>query len=325
MGFRFSQNNRGKLSYNSGGVHILLLFVDGYGLGDDESSRNPLFSARTTTLYSLFGQVPVKGDGHYQGPRAVLVPTDATLGVSGIPQSGTGQTTIFTGVNAPAAIGMHSGPYPNATLREIIGEGNLFQRMRAAGLRVELGNAYPPVMFDRLARKKARRTAIMQAALSAGVRLRDIHDLQEGNAISAMSISNRLWREHGASVPVITERQAGRNLMRLAQRNDFTAFEYFLTDVAGHKNDHEWILEVLGELDEFWGGAIDELDPDETLLIITSDHGNIEDWSFRGHTLNPVPTILVGARRDEIAPYIHSLVDIAPAITSLLTRPAENY
>jgi 2,3-bisphosphoglycerate-independent phosphoglycerate mutase len=300
-------------------MHLLLLFVDGFGLGEDDAARNPLLEAPTTTLRSLFGGVPVLGDGHYRGTRAIMVPTDATLGVSGIPQSGTGQTTIFTGVNAPAAIGMHSGPYPNAALRGIIAGGNIFRQLRSVGLRVELGNAYPPILFERLARHKARRSAIMQAALSAGVRLRDVHDLQAGTAVSAFSITNKIWRDHGAPVPHITARQAGRNLMRLAQDNDFTAFEYSLTDAAGHKNDHEWIVEVLAELDDFWGGALDELDPLETLLLITSDHGNIEDWSIKGHTLNPVPTILVGARRDELAPQIKSLVDIAPAIFGVLT------
>lgn len=304
-------------------MHILLFFVDGFGLGEADPARNPLFLAPATTLLGLFSEIPVRGNGYYAAERAIAVPTDPLLGVAGIPQSGTGQTAIFTGVNAAAAIGMHSGPYPNATLREVIGTGNIFQRVRSAGLRAELGNAYPPILFERLARRKARRSAIMQAALSAGVRLRDVHDLREGLAVSAFSVTNQIWRERGASVPLITARQAGRNLMRLAQMNDFTAFEYFLTDAAGHKNDHTWILQILAELDEMWGGMLEELDPRETLLMITSDHGNIEDWSFKGHTLNPVPTILAGAGREQVAGRIHSLVDIAPAIAELLGAGGE--
>lgn len=299
-------------------MHILLFFVDGFGLGEADPIRNPLFLAPAGTLLGLFSEIPVRGNGHYLGVNSIAVPTDPLLGVAGIPQSGTGQTAIFTGINAAAAIGMHSGPYPNATLRDIIGSGNIFQRLRSAGMRAELANAYPPILFERLARRKARRSAIMQAALSAGVRLRDVHDLREGLAVSAFSVTNKIWRERGAPVPSITARQAGRNLVRLAQENDLTVFEYFLTDAAGHKNDHTWILEVLAELDEIWGGIVDELDPRETLLMITSDHGNIEDWSFKGHTLNPVPTILVGRGREEIAPKIHSLVDIAPAVVDLL-------
>ncbi len=305
-------------------MHILLFFVDGVGLGENDPAVNPFLNTASATLNTLFGHIPTLQDGVMVGDGAVLVPTDARLGVPGMPQSGTGQTTIFTGVNAPAAIGMHSGPYPNEALREILASGNIFHQLRALGLRVEFGNAYPPIFFERLARNKSRRTATMQAALAAGVRLRDVHDLRAGTAVSGMNLTNSFWRERlavsevSASIPLITVRQAGRNLMRLAQENDFTAFEYALTDMAGHKNDHEWIIEVLNELDEFCSGMLDELDPRETLLMITSDHGNIEDWSRKGHTLNPVPTIFIGGRREELASQIHSLVDITPTIVNAL-------
>ncbi len=299
-------------------MHILLLFVDGVGLGERDPEQNPFLVARMPVLHGLFGEIPTRAQGRYDKDTAILIPTDTTLGIPGVPQSGTGQTTIFTGINAAAAIGTHEGPYPNATLREIIAGGSLFQQVRAAGLSAEMGNAYPPIFFERLARNKARRTATMQAAIAAGVRMRDIHDLRAGHAVSAFSLTNRAWVERGAPVPLVTARQAGRNLMRLAQENDFTAFEYFLTDAAGHKNDHAWILEVLAELDEFWGGLLEEQNLAETLLLITSDHGNIEDWTVKGHTLNPVPTILIGAGREEAASRIHSLVDITPTVMHLL-------
>jgi bisphosphoglycerate-independent phosphoglycerate mutase (AlkP superfamily) len=55
-------------------------------------------------------------------------------------------------------------------------------------------------------------------------------------------------------------------------------------------------------------------------MILTSDHGNIEDLSTRSHTLNPVPTIIWGAGSQRVANRISSLADITPAIISLLTR-----
>ena len=88
--------------------------------------------------------------------------------------------------------------------------------------------------------------------------------------------------------------------------------------MAGHKDDRGDILGVLNELDEFWGGLIAQMNPETDLVIITSDHGNIEDWTLKGHTLNPVPTILIGAHRDEAASRIHSLADITPTIIQLL-------
>jgi len=93
-------------------MHILLVFVDGWGLGANDPTTNPFLHAPSRTLRALFGMVPTNSNGRLVGAHAILVPTDATLGVPGLPQSGTGQTTIFTGINAPAAIGEHLGPYP---------------------------------------------------------------------------------------------------------------------------------------------------------------------------------------------------------------------
>jgi 2,3-bisphosphoglycerate-independent phosphoglycerate mutase len=203
-------------------------------------------------------------------------------------------------------------------LRAILAQNNLFHQVRALGLSAEFANAYPPFFLERLERGKARRTATMQAALAAGVRIRDRYDLREGRALSGLNLTNSYWRERFAPVPLITPRDAGRNLMRLARENDFTAFEYAPTDMAGHKNDHVWIMDILSELDELWNGALEELDPRDTLLVITSDHGNIEDWTRKGHTLNPVPTILVGAHAADLAPRIKTLVDITPTIVDTL-------
>jgi bisphosphoglycerate-independent phosphoglycerate mutase (AlkP superfamily) len=63
-----------------------------------------------------------------------------------------------------------------------------------------------------------------------------------------------------------------------------------------------------------------KLDLQRTTVILTSDHGNIEDLSLRNHTLNPVPTIVWGEHREEMAARIHSLADITPAIVNVLTR-----
>lgn len=299
-------------------MHILLVFCDGMGLGANDPATNPFFHAPMTTLRALFGQLPTRQDGARLGDLACLVPTDATLGLPGLPQSGTGQTTIFTGVNAALAIGEHLGPYPNAALREILQRDNLFQQVHALGRTTAFGNAYPPFFFDRLARGTARRTATMQAALAAGVPLRDVNALARGEAVSGLSLDNRYWVQFGAPVPLITPFVAGENLMRLAQRFDLTAFEYPPTDIAGHKDDRDAVLNVLEELDEFLGGIVARLDPANDLVLITSDHGNIEDWTAKGHTLNPVPTILIGHHCREAAARIHALTDITPTIVSLL-------
>jgi hypothetical protein len=299
-------------------MHILLVFCDGLGLGANDPHSNPLFHAPMRALRSLFGKLPTREDGILRGENAILIPTDARLGIPGLPQSGTGQTTIFTGINASAAIGEHLGPYPNQALRDILQAHSIFKQLDALGYSTAFGNAYPPFFFERLQRGKARRTATLQAAIAGGVRVRDVNDLARGHAVSGLSMNNHFWVEHGAPVPLITAHTAGENLMRLAHQFDFTAFEYAPTDMVGHKDKREDILAVLNEVDEFWGGIFAAMDCRSDLVIITSDHGNIEDWTLKGHTLNPVPTILVGAHREQAQERIHSLPDLAPTIIALL-------
>ena len=300
-------------------MRVLLLFFDGWGLGANDPATNPFFTAPMPTLRELFdGTLPtLHGNGNLNSARAILVPTDATLGVPGLPQSATGQTTIFTGVNAPHAIGEHLGPYLNAALRKILARDNLFKRLTAAHRHVAFANAYPPMFFERLARNKARRTATSYAVHAAGVRYRDIDDLRDGRAVSAF-VTNQIWRERGADVPLITARDAGRNLARLAQENDLTVFEYFLTDAAGHKADPDFTARVLAEVDELLRGVLDAVNLDDSLVVTTSDHGNVEDTTAKGHTRNPVPTMLIGAHREQIAPCLHALTDLTPALADLL-------
>jgi 2,3-bisphosphoglycerate-independent phosphoglycerate mutase len=300
-----------------------LVFCDGMGLGANDPATNPFFHAPMTTLRGLFGKIPTRDDGIFYGENAILIPTDARLGVAGMPQSGTGQTTIFTGVNAPAAIGEHLGPYPNEALRTILKEHSIFKQLDALGFSTAFGNAYPPFFFDRLQRGTARRTATLQAALAGKVRVRDVNDLAASEAVSGLAMNNKYWVERNAGVPLITAHIAGENLMRLAQQFDFTAFEYAPTDMVGHKDSREDILTVLNEVDEFWGGIVSQMNLETDLVIITSDHGNIEDWTAKGHTLNAVPTILIGAWRERLVDRIHSLEDITPAVVQFLGHTRE--
>jgi bisphosphoglycerate-independent phosphoglycerate mutase (AlkP superfamily) len=50
------------------------------------------------------------------------------------------------------------------------------------------------------------------------------------------------------------------------------------------------------------------------LVVITSDHGNMEDISIRQHTTNDVPTVAIGAARHTFAEGLHDLTGIAPGV-----------
>ncbi len=297
-----------------------MIFFDGWGLGGDDPATNPFLSAPLPTLRQLFdGAIPTRVTHTLEYSHTHVIPTDATLGVPGFPQSGTGQTAILTGHNSARALGAHYGPYPNAALIEMLWRDSVYHRVIAANKTAAFANAYPPYFFARLARNTARRSAITHAAQAAGVRYRDIDDLRAGRAVSPF-VTNDRWRERGADVPLITARQAGQNLARLAREHDFTLFEYFLTDIAGHRQRPDLTARVFAEVDEIFRGVLDETDLAATQILTTSDHGNIEDTTARGHTLNPVPTILIGAGREKTAARIHSLMDLAPAVVEAVTE-----
>ena len=76
-------------------------------------------------------------------------------------------------------------------------------------------------------------------------------------------------------------------------------------------------------LARFIRALLGKLDLERSTVIVTSDHGNIEDLSVRNHTLNPVPTIVWGKHREQVAPRIRSLTDITPAIVDVLTKGAD--
>ncbi|HET7322574.1 MAG TPA: hypothetical protein VFI96_08785, partial [Longimicrobiaceae bacterium] len=111
---------------------LLLLFLDGVGLGEDDPGVNPFARAELPTLGALLG-----------GDEGMMIAADARLGVPGLPQSGTGQTALLTGVNAAERMGRHFGPWVPTALREMLAAQNLLSRAAAAGRRVAFANAYP--------------------------------------------------------------------------------------------------------------------------------------------------------------------------------------
>ena len=49
-------------------------------------------------------------------------------------------------------------------------------------------------------------------------------------------------------------------------------------------------------------------------LVMTADHGNIENMSERGHTTNPVPFIAFGPKEAAIRERVSSLQDVTPSL-----------
>ncbi len=286
---------------------VLLLFVDGLGLGEDDPNRNPVARARLSRLRLFQGRPS-------PDPSARLMPTDACLGVPGLPQSATGQTSILAGVNAAATLGRHINGYCTKSLAALLDGRSLFSRVRAAGADATFANAYTPAFLEKLPRFLSVSTV---AALRAGLRFRTLEDLERGDALFH-DFTNQLLPERGYSLPTVTPAEAGGRLARLARAHAFTMYEHFLTDRAGHAQDMARGVEILEGLEAFLDAVLATTDLSTNLVVLTSDHGNLEDLSTSRHTLNPVPTLLWGAGADTAAAGIRDLANIAPAILSHL-------
>lgn len=299
----------------------LLLFLDGVGIGENDPDRNPFLRAELPALAGLAGgAVPTLSNPAPSGHRSRVLPLDATMGVDGIPRSGTGQVALLTGRNAARLYGRHFGPWVPVALRPLLGQHNLLSATRAQGLSAAFANAYP----ERFHHAPSRRWAgPPTAARAAGLLTRHEEALLAGDAV-ASELDNETWRTRlGLSgLPVITPREAGRRLARIAGGHDLTLFAHYATDLVGHRGGMEGAVEALEKVDRFLEGVLEALPPDH-LLLVASDHGNIEDTTG-GHTRNPALGIV--AWGEESAPpdgaLPATLMEVGPAIQRWVTGAA---
>lgn len=310
---------------------LVFVFLDGVGLGPADPAVNALAAARLPTLEALLdGERPTIDVAGRSTRETTLLGLDAVLGVDGLPQSGTGQTALLTGVNAPARFGRHYGPWVPTALRPLVAEESLLAHALRAGRRVAFANAYPEEAVDpppegtRRARRsplRARRSPLRAgpplAALGAGLLTRHTAALARGDAV-ASEITNDGWREHlgRLEVPVIAPAEAGRNLARIAAAHDLTFYAHYSTDAAGHRQELGAAIRAIERVDAFLGGLLDAL-PADMLLLVASDHGNLED-ARTGHTRNPALALVHGPGHEEVAGRLRALTDVAGAVLGVV-------
>ena len=293
-----------------------MIFLDGVGIGNEDFQFNPFFKYGFRTFTEIFGGIPTLKNQTLKNKNAFLFPTDARLGIDGFPQSGTGQTSIFCGMNAPKYVGKHFGPYPYSTLIPIIKEENIFKNFISLGKKAFFANAYPKIFFDYLKSGRSRLSATSLSCKLSGMKLNSSTDVRKGNALTA-EITNERWNNKlGYKLKILKPKTAARRLLRIAERNSFTLYEYFLTDHLGHGRYDGDAQSTLQILDEFLFTVISELGKEMT-LIICSDHGNLEDLSVKTHTLNPALTISAGKHAEELFLMIKDLSQIKPAIMKI--------
>ncbi len=115
---------------------------------------------------------------------------------------------------------------------------------------------------------------------------------------------------------------------------DVIIANYANVDVVGHLEDKAAVLEAIESVDTEFGLVAREARRQKVLLVVTADHGTVEEWLYpdgsvnTGHTKNPVPFILVDFDGEpeqwELRPE-GELADIAPTILEIagLEKPQE--
>jgi 2,3-bisphosphoglycerate-independent phosphoglycerate mutase len=286
---------------------IAWLMLDGVGLCASHE-HHPFATLELPTLASL----GVSMAREHTSPEFVTRVLDANLGVPGLPQSGTGQTTILTGINAAQKLGFHHGPWVSPSLKPLL-EQSVFRLVES----VRLVNYYPQGYLDALERGKMRLNAIATSALECGAQLEGMSGLGIPPMLRAPSERNphagelEFDLDLPDSLKTQIETWARAFVTSTAQ---ITVFDEWWTDHLGHAMDLAQARAFAQRLEVFCAACLQHR-PAETLFLITSDHGNFEDLSVKTHTRNPVPFAAVGPGSRGFES-VSSLVDIAKAIQS---------
>ncbi|MFN3873253.1 MAG: alkaline phosphatase family protein [Ignavibacterium sp.] len=293
---------------------VLMIFIDGVGIGKADSEFNPFFKYGFGTFQNIFNQLPHLENPYLNSDSIYLKPVDANLGIDGLPQSGTGQVSIFCGVNAAKIVGNHFGPFPHSKTIDVLRDKNIFREFLNRNKKVFFANAYPKIFFDYLKSGKTRLSATTLSCKLTNIKLNTVTDLRKAKALTA-EITNERWNKKlNYNIPFISAKAAARRLLRIASNYNFTLYEFFLTDHLGHGRIKDELEKIHHNLDDFLNEILNKVDKKKMSIVICSDHGNYEDLSVKGHTRNPALFISAGKNAKQIAESINDLTHIKSAI-----------
>ena len=309
---------------------FIFIFLDGVGIGKT-TANNPFIAAKSAYL-------PFSDSWCTLPDKTPVKPIDACLGVKGIPMSATGQTSLFTGVNIPRILNRHKDSFPDNLMRRIIKRNNILLLLKQNKFKVRFMNAYPDcsdkftpqyvriqdsgqIFFSEKFPRNMRPTISVTSCMMLTTH---ITPFGKEDIIKERSIyhdfSNRSLNERGDGLPEFSPEKAAEILYNTSGRYDFTLYEFFLTDLYGHGYSFEDSVLLIRELNSFVKHLLSLLHKDRDTLLITSDHGNLEDYDTRLHTGNPVPLITWGYKSDELRERINSLIDVTPAILEFFKK-----
>jgi len=311
----------------SGMSRVIFIFLDGCGVGRDDAG-NPFCQAASRHL-------PFWKNGMALPDGTPIKPIDATLGIPGAPQSASSQTALFCGAGATAIGNRHRNGYPDRKLRRIILKKNLLSLLAAGGTSACYLNAYPaheelfsdphvriepdgrlwfsPFFPERFKRMISVTSCML---LASGQKPFGADDILSGNALY-QDYSNRQLIEKGLPLPEFSPKKAAQVIHGASRRYEFILYEFFQTDLYAHRRPFADCVGLIRDLDDLLGTLLSRLDKRSDTLVLTSDHGNLEDFHLHGHSRNPVPLLAWGRHGAHLRKKIRCLSDVTPAILEL--------
>lgn len=302
------------------------MFIDGIGFGPDDPTTNP-FSKYAKSFFLPLAGKPIPANSPEILKNTVFLKTDASLGIKGLPQSATGQTSLWTGINACKVLQRHLSGFPTFTLKKIISKYSILRILNERGFKADLLNCYSPAFAEHVKKNPRHISASTLIQMASDKPLKGMEELRQGKGLY-MDITHEFLKEFSSEhldesdelLKIRDPYETGKSIIRNCKADDYTLciYEFFLTDKVGHKMNWEAAQKYIGELESFITGVLEELDPNEDQLIVTSDHGNLEDLSVDVHTINPVPTILYGKFTPIFEKKVRAIVDIPHVIYDIL-------
>ena len=297
---------------------MVVLFFDGVGLGREDPGVNPFAAIGARRLAPAAGR-PAESEAAFR-------PLDPRLGVPGLPQSATGQTTLFTGVNAARVLGRHHSGTPGPTLRRVLTTESLFVKLCGAGASPTFANAYTTA---HLTARRPRWSATTHMVLASGAPLRLLDDPApaalpapahfEPDGMMHDYVGDFAARRGIAVVPR-SAAQAAARLASYLDGHDLVLYEYFLTDLMAHRGTAEECLEQARRVEALTDAVVGAVDLARHAVIVISDHGNLEDGEHRQHTENFVPLLGWGAGSRELVQRVSGMDELTPALVEALAR-----
>lgn len=298
---------------------VLYFFIDGLGIGKKEKT-NPVY--RYALWKNLIGLNILTQNKLIYKKEYMMKALDAHCGVEGVPQSATGQTALFTGQNASKILGGHLTGFPGEILSSLIKEHSILKTLKEKGFKVSSANSYSKDYFKRVEAKNRKVSASTLTIKAADINFRFLEDLRAGNALFA-DINRKFIKQYYPEFSEIAINKAASHLKGLLEQNDFLMFEYFLTDLFGHKANVKKTKDILKTIHTFLKRLVKMLDLKKHSIIICSDHGNIEDCTKRSHTENKVPFLLFSKRGDIKRFFKNQKLETLPDLPNAIVKAFE--